>query len=115
MLRRPVSVTELPGYRRRADELLAADEQDAVVDLIAYDPTRGDLIPGSGGLRKLRVGLSGSGKRGGARVIYYFYNEDVPVLLMAIYAKNEKADLSDRDKKKSAQYAKEFLAQWRRK
>ena len=49
MRRRPVSVTELPGYTRRADELLAADEQDAVVDVVAYDPTRGDLIPGTGG------------------------------------------------------------------
>ena len=66
-------------------------------------------------MRKLRVGRSGSGKRGGARVIYYFYNEDVPLLLMALYAKNEKADLSERDKKESMRYAKEFLAQWRRK
>ena len=115
MHRRPVSVTELAGYTRRADQLLTDAEQDAVIDLVAYDPTRGDLIPGTGGLRKLRVGLSGSGKRGGARVIYYFYNEEVPVLLMAVYAKNEKADLSDRDKKTSAQYAKEFVKQWRRK
>jgi hypothetical protein len=115
MPRRPVSVTELAGYKRRADELLTADEQDAVIDLIAYEPTCGDLIAGSGGLRKLRVGRSGSGKRGGARVIYYFYNEDIPVLLMAIYAKNEKADLSERDKKESVRYAKEFVAQWRRK
>jgi hypothetical protein len=115
MLRRPVSVTELAGYTRRADELLTSDEQDAVIDLVAYEPTRGDLIPGTGGLRKLRVAVGGSGKRGGARVIYYFYNEDVPALLMAIYAKNEKADLSDRDKKKSVQYAKEFVEQWRRK
>ena len=84
MHRRPVSVTELAGYTRRADQLLTDAEQDAVIDLVAYDPTRGDLIPGTGGLRKLRVGLSGSGKRGGARVIYYFYNEDVPVLLMAV-------------------------------
>jgi hypothetical protein len=99
MLGRPISVTELAGYKRRASELLTEAEQDAVVDLIAYGPTSGDLIPGTGGLRKLRVGRSGSGKRGGARVIYYFYNEDVPILLMAIYAKNEKADLSERDKK----------------
>ncbi len=74
---RPVSVTELPGYRRRADELLTAEEQDAIVDLIAIEPTCGDLIPGTGGLRKVRVGRGGSGKRGGARVIYYFYNEDI--------------------------------------
>lgn len=115
MRRRPVSVTEVAGYRRRANELLTEAEQDALVDLVAYDPTSGDLVPGTGGLRKLRVGRSGSGKRGGARVIYYFYNEDVPVLLMAIYAKNEKADLSERDKKESVRYAKEFVAQWRRK
>jgi hypothetical protein len=115
MPRRPVSVTELAGYKRRADELLTEAEQDAVVDLIAYEPTRGDLIAGTGGLRKLRIGRGGSGKRGGARVIYYFYNEEIPVLLMAIYAKNEKADLSERDKKQSVRNAKEFLAQWRRK
>ena len=83
MFGRPVSVIELPGYRRRADELLSGDEQDAIVDLIAYEPTCGDLIPGTGGLRKVRVGRGGSGKRGGARVIYYFYNANFPALLVA--------------------------------
>jgi hypothetical protein len=53
---RPVSVIEFAAYRRRADELLTAGEQDAVIDLVAYDPTCGDLIPGTGGLRKVRVG-----------------------------------------------------------
>jgi RelE toxin of RelE / RelB toxin-antitoxin system len=114
MPRRPVSVIELPGYRRRADELLSAHEQDAVVDLIAYEPTCGDLIPGTGGLRKVRIGRGGGGKRGGARVIYYFYNADFPALIMALYAKNEKADLSSREKKEFAAYAKEAVTQWRR-
>jgi hypothetical protein len=114
MPRRPVSVIELPGYRRRADELLSAHEQDAVVDLIAYEPTCGDLIPGTGGLRKVRIGRGGGGKRGGARVIYYFYNADFPALVMALYAKNEKADLSASEKKEFAAYAKEAVTQWRR-
>jgi hypothetical protein len=114
MRRRPVSVIEFPGYRRRAAELLSAVEQDAIVDLIAYEPTCGDLIPGTGGLRKVRVGRSGSGKRGGARVIYYFYDADFPVFLMALYAKNEKADLSGREKREFAAYAKEAVTQWRR-
>jgi hypothetical protein len=114
MRRRPVSVIEFPGYRRRADELLSVVEQDAIVDLIAYEPTCGDLIPGTGGLRKVRVGRGGSGKRGGARVIYYFYDADFPVFLMALYAKNEKADLSGREKKEFAAYAKEAVTQWRR-
>jgi hypothetical protein len=115
MRHRPVSVTELPGYRRRADELLTDAEQDAIVDLIAFDPTCGDLMPGTGGLRKVRVGRGGSGKRGGARVIYYFYNTNFPVLLVALYAKNEKADLSVQEKTKFETLVKEIVAQWRRK
>ena len=108
-------MTELAGYKRRADELLSEAEQDALIDVVAYDPTCGVVIPGTGGLRKLRVAAGGSGKRGGARVIYYFYNEDVPLLLMAIFAKNEKADLSERQKKASVRYAEEFVGQWRKK
>lgn len=95
--------------------MLTPNEQDAVVDLIAHDPTCGDLIQGTGGLRKVRIGLGTKGKRGGARVIYYFHNEDFPVLLMALFAKNEKADLSEKDRKESTRYAKEFMARWQRK
>jgi hypothetical protein len=108
-------VLELAGYRRRAGELLSADEQDAVIDLIAFEPTCGDLIAGTGGLRKVRVGRGGSGKRGGARVIYYFYNAEFPAVLMTLYAKNEKADLTARDKKALASDLKEIMASWRRK
>src|ERR1700686_3960710 len=115
MRHRPVSVMELAGYQRRANELLTEAERDAVVDLIAFDPTCGDLITGTGGLRKVRVGRGGSGKRGGARVIYYFYNADFPLVLMALYAKNEKADLTARDKKALAANLKEITASWRRK
>jgi len=104
MRQRPVSVIEFAAYRRRADELLTAGEQDAVVDLIAYEPTRGDLIPGTGG----------SGKRGGARVIYYFYNAEFPLLLLGLYAKNEKTDLSDREKKKLVDAVKEITGPWQR-
>ncbi len=115
MLRRPVSMIELVGYRRRAGELLSDDEQEAVIDLIAYEPACGDLIPGTGGLRKVRVGRGGSGKRGGARVIYYFYNADFPVVLMALYAKNEKTDLTAQEKKALAGTLKEIMESWRRK
>ena len=78
MPRRPVPVIELAGYRHRADELLTADEQGVVIDLIAYEPTCGDLIPGTGGLRKVRIGRGGSGKRGGARVIKFFTMRTFP-------------------------------------
>jgi len=106
---------ELAVYQRRAQDLLSEAEQSAVVDLIAFDPTCGDRIAGTGGLRKVRVGRSGSGKRGGARVIYYFYNGDFPAVLMALYAKNEKGDLSARDKAVLTRSLKEIMASWRKK
>lgn len=115
MRRGPVSVIELAGYRRRANELLAAEEQDAIVDLVAYEPTCGDLMPGTGGLRKVRVGRSGIGKRGGARVVYYFHDDEVPILLLAIYAKNEKADLTPAEKREFAGLVRKIVAQWTRK
>jgi RelE toxin of RelE / RelB toxin-antitoxin system len=115
MRRRPVSALELVGYRRRADELLTPEQQDAVIDLVAYEPTCGDVIPGTGGLRKVRIGRSGSGKRGGARVIYYYHHVDVPIFLLALYAKNEKADLTAAEKKEFAALVKELVVQWRRK
>jgi hypothetical protein len=114
VIRRPVSVIELAGFRRRAGELLTPAEQDAVIDLLAYEPTCGDIISGTGGLRKIRVGRGGMGKRGGARIIYFFHDAKVPVLLVAIYAKNEKGDLTAAEKKEFAGLLRTFVAQWKK-
>jgi len=111
----PVSVIEFAGYRRRAIELLTAGQRDAVIDLVAYEPTCGDIIPGSGGLRKVRIGRDGIGKRGGTRVVYYFYNEDFPILLLALYAKNEKSDLTTAEKREFAASMREIVRQWKEK
>ena len=112
----PVSVVELAAYRRRESELPSSDEcDDAIVDLIAYDPGAGNLIPGTGGLRKLRIGRDSTGKRGGARVIYYFHNESMPLFLLALYAKNERSDLSIKSKRKMTSLVKEIVIEWTRK
>jgi hypothetical protein len=66
-------------------------------------------------LRKVRIGRDGLGKRGGARVVYYFYNEDFPIFLLALYAKNEKGDLTAAEKREFAMFAKEIKIQWKRK
>ena len=55
------------------------------------------------------------GKRGGARVVYYFYNESFPILLLALYAKNEKADLTAVEKREFAASIEEIVTQWKRK
>ncbi|WP_245623475.1 type II toxin-antitoxin system RelE/ParE family toxin [Catenovulum maritimum] len=71
------------------------------------NPKAGDVIQGTGGLRKLRV--SSKGKRGGARVIYYFLDQKQRFYLLTIYAKNEMPDLTSEQKKQ----LKSFMEAWR--
>lgn len=92
------TVAETPIYLSRAEELMSEKEREAIVELLAASPEIGDLIPGTGGLRKVRVPLAGRGKRGGARVIYYYYDVTLPIYLLLVYAKNERDDLSSAQK-----------------
>ncbi|MGK6314228.1 type II toxin-antitoxin system RelE/ParE family toxin [Neorhizobium sp. DT-125] len=66
---------------------------------IAANPTAGDVIQGLSGIRKIRFGFGNRGKRGGGRAIYFLMLSDDTVLMITAYAKNEKADLSQADKK----------------
>ena len=61
---------------------------------VGADPEAGEIIPETGGVRKLRWALKGKGKRGGARVINYYHNDRLPVFLLSAYPKNRKANLS---------------------
>jgi len=64
-------VLETSIFSRRADALLSPEDRSALIDTLARDPMAGDVIPGLGGVRKLRFAPKGRGKRGGFRVIYY--------------------------------------------
>jgi len=75
-------------------KLMDDGERAELVDYLACNPTAGDVIPGAGGVRKLRWGLEGRGKRGGARVIFFFHDMDMPLYLMTAYAKNERENVS---------------------
>ena len=74
------------------------EERAELVLYLAYHPAAGAVIPGSGGVRKLRWALEGRGKRGGARVIYFYQDDDMPLFLLDIYAKNERADLTQSER-----------------
>ena len=73
---------------------MSQDEISDVVNLIAENSLGGDVVKGTGGLRKVRVGLQGRGKRGGGRVIYWFCNDGYPAVLVWAFAKNESSDLT---------------------
>jgi mRNA-degrading endonuclease RelE of RelBE toxin-antitoxin system len=101
----PVEVVELETFIRDVDRLLSDEERGALIDYLAGDPRAGVVIPGTGGLRKLRWQLPGRGKRGGARVIYFFHDERLPVYLLALYAKNERSDLTATQRRQFAEFA----------
>lgn len=85
-----------------------------LVEFIAANPEAGDLVPQTGGIRKLRWALAGGGKRGGARVIYFFHNESFPVFLLAAYGKNEKANLTKAERNALAKLAPALIAGYAR-
>lgn len=92
------TVAETDSFAKRAAVLWSESELDALKDHLAINPTSGDEIPGTGGLRKVRWSRAGMGKRGGSRVIYYFYDESAPVYLLWAYAKGGQEDLSPTEK-----------------
>src|ERR1700726_4764074 len=94
MRTRPVTVAETAVFMRQAGALWGDDERFEFIDLIARNPEAGDLIPASGGVRKVRWGRQGSGKRGGVRVIYFYHDPGMPLYLLMVYAKARRDDLS---------------------
>lgn len=87
-------IVETRAFTARVGDLLEEDEYLALQLELVHRPTAGNVIPGTGGLRKLRWGASGRGKRGGARVIYFWHPVSARILMLFIYAKNERDDLT---------------------
>lgn len=84
---------ESPVFSQQIDDLLSPEDQRQLQLHLLQHPDQGDLIKGSGGLRKLRWAGSGRGKRGGIRVIYYLWRGDTAFMLTA-YSKNQQTDLT---------------------
>lgn len=94
----PVCVVETPEFLSATRKLMSDEERALLVDYIAYNPLAGDLVQGTGGIRKLRWGLEARGKSGGARVIYYYHDAEMPLFALTAYAKNDRADLTQQDR-----------------
>lgn len=93
------TILETPWYLRAAEIAGMSDEDRHHLNVfLSQNPDAGDLIPGTGGARKLRIPLKGKGKSGGARVVTYYCGEDVPVFLLDVYAKGDKVNLSQRER-----------------
>jgi hypothetical protein len=111
---RLLTVAETALFMRQAAGVWSDDDRAAFVDFIAGNPEEGDVIPDTGGIRKIRWRRQGSGKRGGVRVIYFYHDADMPLYLLMIYAKARQEDLSPDEIKRVRDLVAAIKQAWRR-
>ena len=88
------TIVELPEFLKKSDKLLSNSERLSIINYLALHPAAGDIMRGTGGIRKLRWSAQSKGKSGGVRIIYYHHNESIPLFLLTLFAKGEKTNLT---------------------
>ncbi len=106
------TVVETPTYLTAAKGVLSDAERVEVINTLAENPEVGVSL--GGGIRKLRVARPGRGKSGGARVVFLFAGPDIPVFLLTVFAKNEKANLTPKERTALVKVAKQMVEDYRR-
>jgi len=101
---------ETAYYTRIIADYLSDEEQGELQAHLTAYPDDGDIIKGTGGVRKLRWGAKGKGKRGGVRIIYYWRTVRGHIYLLTIYGKNEASNLTANEK----EYLKKMVEAWNR-
>tara|TARA_R110002124_G_scaffold286310_1_gene466838 strand:- start:22495 stop:22812 length:318 start_codon:yes stop_codon:yes gene_type:complete len=101
---------ETPIFTKQITKLISDKEYHLLQLQLAVRPESGDIIKGSGGIRKLRWSGSGRGKRGGIRIVYYFINDDEKIYMLFAYPKNVKDDLSSDQLKQLKKLVEEQLS-----
>jgi mRNA-degrading endonuclease RelE of RelBE toxin-antitoxin system len=94
------TVVETPEFIKQAKECMNEGVVKQFIDFIAKNPLAGDVIPGTGGARKVRwQSDEHCGKRGGARIIYYYHDDEMPIYLFTAYKKNQRETITAEEKK----------------
>lgn len=99
---------ETKNFTKRVTEILTDEEYREFQAYLIEHPDAGDIIQGTGGIRKVRFGSSDKGKRGGSRIIYFWKTESNKIYLLTIYAKSQKVDLTEKQKQLLAQVIREI-------
>jgi mRNA-degrading endonuclease RelE of RelBE toxin-antitoxin system len=84
---------EAPIFTKYIYDYLTDEEYMGLQSYLLQFPEFGNIVPGSGGVRKLRWAMMGRGKRGGIRIIYYFKKQDDEIWLLTIYSKSEMTNI----------------------
>lgn len=109
-----ITIKITPTFERQAKRLLTNDSSEALFDYLQCHPEKGDLMPGTGGVRKLRwrSGKDNKGKSGGVRVLYH-YSRGVLVILLTLYSKSDKENISDKERNELKQLVPQLVAKYK--
>lgn len=100
---------ETPDFIEKIDALDSKDEFNEIQNELIVNPVKGKIVKGTGGARKIRMKLKGTGKSGGARVIYYYVDLKGEIWFLNLYLKKDKTDLTENDKKRIFRFIKEVI------
>lgn len=104
------TIVELAEFQRRAKAIMSDQEREAAINYIAANPEAGVSL--GGGLRKVRIPRVGGGKSGGFRTMYVFGGAHMPIFLLTVFAKNEKANLSKSEQSMAVEMSKMLIAKY---
>jgi len=102
-----MEIIETPIFTKKINDVLSDDEYGKLQWALVINPDAGAVIPGGRGLRKLRWAVSGKGKRGGLRIIYYWYTQAEKMYMLFPYKKSEQGDLTQTQIKTLSEYVKD--------
>ncbi len=115
MTRRPLhTVVETPEFLRCARKLLTDGERDTLIDYLAAYPNAGEVMQGTGGARKFRWGAKGRGKSGGVRVVTFYGGAPIPVFLLTVFGKGEKANLTKAERNELRKILSDLVVNYRK-
>lgn len=109
-MRRLQTVVELESFVKRAKAIMSDKERLGIVTFLAANPRAG--IDLGGGLRKVRIAREGGGKSGGYRTLHVFGGEEMPLFLLTVFAKNDKANLTKAELAAAVALSKQLLASY---
>ena len=108
-----LTIVETPSFISDAKKILEIDEREALIHYLASNPKAGVLLKGTGGIRKIRWAGENIGKSGAYRVIYFFHSMEIPLFLLNIFTKNEKANISQAERNELKQLADMLVKQYK--
>lgn len=104
-----ITIAELQNFKKAAAGVLDADEIEGLIAFLSNHPDAGDIMPRTGGIRKLRWGAKGKGKSGGARIVYFFHDLNMPLYLIACFSKGDRVDISESERNQMRKLTKELV------